>query len=47
MLLHKVKRPSIYIGSIVIAWGVIMTLTGIVQSFAGLLVTRFMLGIFE
>lgn len=47
MILHKINRPSIYMGGIVIAWGVIMTLTGIVQNYAGLLATRFMLGIFE
>lgn len=47
MILHKVPRPSVYMGGIVIAWGIIMTLTGIVQSYAGLLATRFLLGIFE
>ena len=34
-------------GSIVIIWGIIMTLTGIVHNYHGLLATRFMLGIFE
>lgn len=47
MLLSKFKRPSWYIGGIVFAWGTIMTLTGIVQNYAGLLTIRFLLGIFE
>ncbi|KAK7529842.1 major facilitator superfamily domain-containing protein [Phyllosticta citribraziliensis] len=47
MILYKFARPSIYIGSIVLAWGTIMTLTGIVQNYAGLLAIRFLLGIFE
>ncbi|KEY74775.1 hypothetical protein S7711_06673 [Stachybotrys chartarum IBT 7711] len=47
MILHKFKRPSWYIGGIVFAWGTIMTLTGIVQNYGGLLAIRFLLGIFE
>ena len=47
MILHKFKRPSWYIGGIVFVWGSIMTLTGIVQNYAGLLAVRFLLGIFE
>jgi hypothetical protein len=47
MILHKIARPSWYIGSIVFAWGTIMTLTGVVQNYAGLLAIRFLLGIFE
>lgn len=47
MILHMFKRPSLYMGSIVTIWGVIMTLTGIVHNYSGLLATRFFLGIFE
>ncbi|CAG9981101.1 unnamed protein product [Clonostachys byssicola] len=47
MILHKFKRPSFYIGVIVLAWGIIMTLTGIVHNYGGLLAIRFLLGIFE
>ncbi|ESU10106.1 hypothetical protein FGSG_03161 [Fusarium graminearum PH-1] len=47
MILHKFRRPSIYMGGIVFCWGVIMTLTALVQNYAGLLVIRFLLGIFE
>lgn len=28
-----------------LTWGIVMTLTGIVQNFAGLFVTRFLLGV--
>lgn len=34
-------------GSIVLAWGIIMTLLGIVQNYGGLLAVRILLGIFE
>ncbi|KAF9886341.1 hypothetical protein FE257_011600 [Aspergillus nanangensis] len=47
MVLKRVKRPSFYLGVLILAWGVIMTLTGVVQNFAGLLVTRILLGVFE
>ncbi|QPC70605.1 hypothetical protein HYE68_001357 [Fusarium pseudograminearum] len=47
MILHKFRRPSIYMGGIVFCWGVIMTLTALVQNYAGLLAIRFLLGIFE
>ncbi|KAJ5667669.1 uncharacterized protein N7477_006239 [Penicillium maclennaniae] len=47
MLLKNFKRPSVYLGILIICWGIIMTLTGIVQNFAGLLVVRILLGVFE
>ncbi|USW55778.1 Putative major facilitator superfamily, MFS transporter superfamily [Septoria linicola] len=47
MLLSKFKRPSVYIGILVTCWGTIMTLSGTTGSFAGLLVTRFLIGVFE
>lgn len=34
-------------GSIVLAWGIIMTMTGVVHNYGGLLAIRFLLGIFE
>lgn len=42
-----VKRPSWYLGSIAMAWGTVMTLTGIVQNFGGLLAARLALGVAE
>ncbi|ETN45996.1 uncharacterized protein HMPREF1541_00179 [Cyphellophora europaea CBS 101466] len=47
MVLKKFKRPSTYLGILVVSWGIVMTLTGIVQNFAGLMVTRVLLGVFE
>jgi len=47
MILNRFKRPSRYMGSIVLAWGIVMTLTGVVQNFAGLTTVRFFLGLFE
>lgn len=47
MLLKKLKRPSYYIGMLVFCWGIIMTCTGFVQNFSGLVAVRFLLGLFE
>jgi sugar phosphate permease len=47
MLLKNFSRPSVYLGILITCWGIIMTLTGLVQNFAGMLVTRFLLGVFE
>lgn len=47
MLLAKFKRPSWYMGILVLCWGTVMTLMGLVQNLAGLCVARFFLGLFE
>lgn len=47
ILLKKFKRPSTYIGILATCWGIVMTLTGVVQNFAGLMVVRILLGVFE
>ncbi|KAE8386964.1 major facilitator superfamily domain-containing protein [Aspergillus alliaceus] len=47
MMLRTFSRPSVYLGILIVSWGIIMTLTGVVQNFAGLMVTRVLLGIFE
>ncbi|KAL5339839.1 major facilitator superfamily domain-containing protein [Aspergillus crustosus] len=47
ILLKKFTRPSTYLGILVLSWGVIMTCTGLVKNFAGLMVVRVLLGIFE
>ncbi|KAG8627328.1 hypothetical protein KVT40_004811 [Elsinoe batatas] len=46
MLLKKF-RPSIYLASIMFAWGTVMTLMGIVRNYTGLLIARIFLGIAE
>ncbi|KAF3798193.1 putative transporter [Colletotrichum gloeosporioides] len=47
MLLLKFKRPSTYMGILVTGWGTIITLTGLVQNFEGLIAVRVLLGVFE
>ncbi|GIJ99653.1 hypothetical protein Aspvir_003654 [Aspergillus viridinutans] len=47
MLLKNFSRPSVYLGILITCWGTIMTLTGLVHNFAGLMVTRVFLGVFE
>ena len=47
MLLKNFKRPSVYLGILIVSWGIMMTLTGVVKNFAGLMVTRVLLGVFE
>jgi hypothetical protein len=47
IILHRLRRPSRYLGGLIFAWGVIMTCTGFVQNFAGLVIIRFLLGLFE
>ncbi|CRL18586.1 Sucrose/H+ symporter, plant [Penicillium camemberti] len=43
----KVVRPSIWISFLLICWGTVMTLQGIVQNYHHLIVTRTLLGLFE
>ncbi|OJI99292.1 hypothetical protein ASPVEDRAFT_69737 [Aspergillus versicolor CBS 583.65] len=47
ILLKKFSRPSVYLGTLIVSWGIIMTLTGVVQNFGGLVTMRLLLGIFE
>ncbi|KAI5463965.1 major facilitator superfamily domain-containing protein [Mariannaea sp. PMI_226] len=46
-LLLKKLRPSIWLPTIMVAWGVVMTLMGIVQNYGGLLAARLFLGVAE
>ncbi|KAF3765596.1 MFS general substrate transporter [Cryphonectria parasitica EP155] len=46
-VLAKVKRPSYFLGTMIFLWGIVMTLTGIVQNFAGLVITRIIMGFLE
>ncbi|KAI1415869.1 MFS general substrate transporter [Hypoxylon sp. FL1857] len=46
-LLLKKLRPSRWLPLIMVAWGTVMTLMGIVRSFHGLLITRLFLGVTE
>lgn len=46
-LMLKKLKPSRWLPTIMVAWGVVMTLMGIVQSFSGLLAARIFLGVTE
>ena len=46
-LLLKKARPSRWISFIATSWGIVATLTGMVQNYAGLIVTRLFLGAVE
>lgn len=46
-LLLKRLRPSVWLPTIMVAWGVVMTLMGIVTSYEGLLIARIFLGVTE
>lgn len=43
----KLLRPTIWLTILVLCWGTVMTLMGIVQNYAGLLAARFFLGLTE
>ncbi|MBE3045823.1 hypothetical protein IMZ48_25420 [Candidatus Bathyarchaeota archaeon] len=46
LLLVKL-RPSIWLPAIMVAWGTVMTLMGIVKNYHGLLIARIFLGVTE
>ncbi|KAF8639035.1 hypothetical protein AX17_001759 [Amanita inopinata Kibby_2008] len=43
----KRLRPSIWLSALMLLWGVMMTLQGVVHDFGGLMGMRWMLGVFE
>lgn len=47
VVLKKFKRPSTYLGILVVSWGAVMTGTGFVKNFSGLMVCRILLGVAE
>lgn len=46
-LLLKRFRPSVWLPAIMVAWGTVMTLMGLVQDYHGLLIARVFLGVAE
>lgn len=46
-LLLKRLRPSVWLPAIMVAWGTVMTLMGLVQNYHGLLIARLFLGVAE
>lgn len=47
MYLNKIGKPSIYLPSCMIGWGIISTATAACTSYGGLVACRFMLGFVE
>jgi MFS family permease len=47
MMLNWITKPSFYIGMCVVVWGLISTLTGVTQSYGGILAARLCIGIPE
>ncbi|CAI6091672.1 unnamed protein product [Clonostachys chloroleuca] len=42
--LSKMSHPSRYIATIIVAWGIVMTMAGLVRNFGGLVTIRILLG---
>ena len=47
ILLKKFKKPSTYLGILIVIWGIVMTCMGVVRHIGDLLATRILLGVFE
>jgi MFS family permease len=47
MFINRIARPSLYIAAVMLVWGLISTLAGVVHSFAGMVSVRFFLGFVE
>jgi MFS family permease len=47
MFMNRISRPSLYLGCVMLVWGLISTLTGVVNDFKGMVVVRFFLGFVE
>lgn len=47
MLINGLERPSRYLSIVMLIWGLISTLSGVVNDFKGMVVTRFFLGFVE
>lgn len=47
LVLNHLGRPSLYLGFFTTAWGLVSALTSLVNSYAGIVICRFVLGIVE
>jgi MFS family permease len=47
MLINRIPRPSLYISLAMLLWGLISTLSGVTQNFAGMVAIRFFIGFVE
>ncbi|KAL2822864.1 major facilitator superfamily domain-containing protein [Aspergillus granulosus] len=47
IFINRISRPSLYISAIMLLWGLVSTLSGVVHNFAGMVSIRFFLGFVE
>lgn len=47
MIINKIQRPSLYISAVMVVWGLVSTLSGVVTNFTGMVLIRFFLGFIE
>lgn len=47
MFINRIGRPSLYLSVVMLLWGFLSTITGIVNDFKGMVVVRFFLGFVE
>ncbi|KAF2865259.1 major facilitator superfamily domain-containing protein [Massariosphaeria phaeospora] len=47
IIINRISRPSIYISVAMLLWGMISTLSGTVENFAGMVAVRFFIGFVE
>ncbi|KAF1832891.1 MFS general substrate transporter [Decorospora gaudefroyi] len=47
MIINKISRPSLYIAIVMLLWGMISTLSGVVNGFGGMVAIRFFIGFVE
>lgn len=47
ILINRIQRPSLYISLVMLLWGLVSTLSGVVTNFSGMVAIRFFLGFVE
>ncbi|KAL4941505.1 hypothetical protein BDV06DRAFT_194289 [Aspergillus oleicola] len=47
IFINRISRPSIYISIVMLLWGLVSTLSGVVHNFSGMVAIRFFLGFVE
>ncbi|KAL1583532.1 hypothetical protein WHR41_07720 [Cladosporium halotolerans] len=47
IFMNRIQRPSLYIGAVMMVWGMVSTLSGNTHNFSGMVATRFFLGFVE
>ncbi|KAL4866893.1 hypothetical protein BDV12DRAFT_172237 [Aspergillus spectabilis] len=47
IFINRIQRPSLYISAVMLVWGLVSTLSGVVTNFSGMVAIRFFLGFVE